>query len=242
MRTCGHSTPPDLLFNTFFATLISCGISNASKKPPGAVPLTQPRRMHSPGVGGYDVAAGTDPGSTLWTAQALPSVIALTQLPPHLADPKFQLQASSLDPALAVEGSDHLIDRRGAVLRVHLDGAGADPPAVLLPFDKLFEVRVAAALRLWRALNGRPPGPNPAVLSEARRNRLIVALRALDARLDGATHRQIASVLFGAGAIPERDWISHDLRDRTARLVRLGVAMMNGGYRRLLLHPYRGRS
>ncbi len=25
-------------------------------------------------------------------------------------------------------------------------------------------------------------------------------------------------------------------------LVRLGVAMMNGGYRRLLLHPYRGRS
>jgi hypothetical protein len=24
--------------------------------------------------------------------------------------------------------------------------------------------------------------------------------------------------------------------------VRLGVAMMNGGYRRLLLHPYRGRS
>jgi hypothetical protein len=23
--------------------------------------------------------------------------------------------------------------------------------------------------------------------------------------------------------------------------VRLGVAMMNGGYRRLLLHPYRGR-
>jgi hypothetical protein len=24
--------------------------------------------------------------------------------------------------------------------------------------------------------------------------------------------------------------------------VRLGVDMMNGGYRRLLLHPYRGRS
>jgi hypothetical protein len=32
------------------------------------------------------------------------------------------------------------------------------------------------------------------------------------------------------------------LRDRTARLVRLGVALMNGGYRRLLLHPYRGRA
>ena len=107
---------------------------------------------------------------------------------------------------------------------------------------ELFEVRIAAALRLWRALNGRRPGPNPAALSEARRNRLILALRALDGRLDGATHRQIAAALFGAQAVPERDWISHELRDRTARLVRLGIAMMNGGYRRLLLHPYRGRS
>jgi hypothetical protein len=115
------------------------------------------------------------------------------------------------------------------------------PTAVLLPLDRLFEVRIAAALRLWRALNGRQPGTNPATLSEARRKRLVLALRALDGRLDGATHRQIAAALFGANAIPERDWISHDLRDRTARLVRLGVTMMNGGYRRLLLHPYRGR-
>jgi hypothetical protein len=167
-------------------------------------------------------------------------VVALTQLPPNLADPRFQLP--SLDPALIVEAGDHLLDRRGAVLRVHLDGTGADPPAALIPFDRLFEVRMAAALRLWRALNGRPPGPNPAALSEARRNRLILALRALDGRLDDATHRQIADALFGAGAVPEREWISHELRDRTARLVRLGMAMMKGGYRRLLLHPYRGRS
>jgi hypothetical protein len=69
----------------------------------------------------------------------------------------------------------------------------------------------------------------------------VLALRALDGRLDGATHREIAAALFGANAVPERGWISHELRDRSARLVRLGVAMMNGGYRRLLLHPYRGR-
>jgi hypothetical protein len=142
---------------------------------------------------------------------------------------------------LAAEGDDYVIQRLGVEMRVHLDSGGVDPTAVLLPFDGLFEVRVAAALRLWRALNGRPPGPNPAALSEARRNRLVLALRALDGRLDGATHREIAKALFGTNAVPERDWISHELRDRTARLVRLGVAMMNGGYRRLLLHPYRGR-
>jgi hypothetical protein len=178
----------------------------------------------------------------LWTAEALPSVVALTRLPPELGHPTFKPKPLLLDPVLAAEGEDYLIARLGAEMRVHLDGSGADPTAVLLPFDGLFEVRVAAALRLWRALNGRRPGPNPAALSEPRRNRLILALRALDGRLDGATHRAIATAFFGADAVPERDWISHELRDRTARLVRLGISMMNGGYRRLLLHPYRGRS
>ena len=38
-----------------------------------------------------------------------------------------------------------------------------------------------------------------------------------------------------------RAWKTHDLRDRTIRLVRFGFDMMRGGYRSLLLHPYRRR-
>jgi hypothetical protein len=197
--------------------------------------------MRSPGAGGCFVAATNDPDATLWTAEALPSVIALTRLPPGLAHPKFKSRRLSLGPILATEGDDYVIERLGVEMRMHLDSGGVHPTAVLLPFDGLFEVRVAAALRLWRTLEGRRPGPNPAALSEPRRNRLVLALRALDGRLDGATHREVAAGLFGADAVPEREWISHELRDRTARLVRLGVALMNGGYRRLLLHPYRGR-
>ena len=197
--------------------------------------------MRSPGAGGYFYPTTSHPNDGLWTAESLPSVIALTRLPPELGNSKFKPKAVSLDHVLAAEGDDYVIERLGARMRVHLDSRGADPPAVLLPLDGLFEVRVAAALRLWRALHGRNPGPNPAALSEARVNRLVLALRALDGRLDGATHREIATSLFGV-AVPKRDWISHELRDRTARLVRLGVTMMNGGYRRLLLHPYRGRS
>ena len=197
--------------------------------------------MRSPGAGGYFLAPKNDPDAALWTAEALPSVVALGGLPPGLAHSELRPQPLALESILAAQGDVYVIERLGATLRVHWADGEVQPTAVLLPLDKLFEVRVAAALRLWRALNGRPPGPNPATLSEARRKRLILALRALDGRLDGATHRQIAGALFGASAIPERGWISHDLRDRTARLVRLGVALMNGGYRRLLLHPYRGR-
>lgn len=197
--------------------------------------------MRSPGAGGYFLATKDDANAALWTAEALPSVVALSGLPPGLAHPELKPRPLAFDSISAAEGDDYVIERLGAKLRVHLVGGETQPTAVLLPLDRLFEVRVAAALRLWRALNGRQPGRNPAALSEARRKRLVLALRALDARLDGATHRQIAAGLFGASAIPERDWISHDLRDRTARLVRLGVALMNGGYRRLLLHPHRGR-
>jgi hypothetical protein len=112
-----------------------------------------------------------------------------------------------------------------------------------LPLDQLFEIRATAAIRLWRALSGRNPGPNPRALPKARRDRLILALRALDGRLDDATYREIASALFSHPGVSDRGWKSHDLRDRTIRLVRLGLGMMmRSGYRQLLLYPYRNRA
>ena len=111
----------------------------------------------------------------------------------------------------------------------------------MLPLDALFEVRLAAARRYWLVLNGRDPGDNPAALSQTQRDHLIDALRALDARLESATYREIAATLFGISRLPERGWKTHDLRDRTIRLCRLGFELMQGGYRQLLLHPYRQR-
>ncbi len=117
---------------------------------------------------------------------------------------------------------------------------GADCPyAVLLPFDRLFEIRTAAALRLWFQLTGRRAGADVGMLTAERRKRFILALRALDARLLGTTYHDIAAGLFDTGPISRRDWISHELRDKTGRLVRLGFKMMRGGYRQLLLYPYR---
>ena len=100
--------------------------------------------------------------------------------------------------------------------------------------DRDFEFRAHAARRLWRTLNDRPPGPPLHVFSAQRRRRLALALRALDARMDSSTYREIAEVLFGAKQISERAWKTHDLRDRTIRLVQTGFALMRGGYRALL--------
>lgn len=67
-----------------------------------------------------------------------------------------------------------------------------------------------------------------------RRRRLALALRASDARTDGATYREIAEVLLPAHRISERDWGTHEVRNRIIRLVKTGFAMVQGGYRTLL--------
>jgi hypothetical protein len=200
--------------------------------------------MRSPGAGGCDFATAADtssPNSVLWTAHALPSVIALTALPADLAGPSLQLSPIPLGLSVAVDGPEHLIAHRDTVFRVHVNDAAIEPTAVLLPLDQFFESRATAAIRLWRGLAGRNPGPNPAALPKARRDRLVLALRALDGRLDDATYREIATALFGDTGVSDRGWKSHDLRDRTIRLVRFGLGMMRSGYRGLLNYPFRGR-
>jgi hypothetical protein len=140
------------------------------------------------------------------------------------------------------DGPEHVLLRGPSAFHLHMSSSGANPPAVLLPLDKLFEVRAAAALRLWRALAKRNPGPNPAALSPQRRKRLVLALRTLDARLQDASYHEIGTVLFDLPDMPDAVWQSHDLRGQVIRLAKLGTDLMQGGYRNLLLYPYRRRS
>ena len=136
----------------------------------------------------------------------------------------------------ASDGWHAVLCIRGAEHRLWL----TEPPAMsisytaVLPLDSDFEVRAHAARRLWRAINGRAPGPAFHELSPQRRERLVLAVRALDGRMDGGPYRAIAEVLFGKKRIPERAWKTHDLRNRTIRLVQSGLALMRGGYHELL--------
>ena len=200
--------------------------------------------MLSPNAGGYDfdtIAETSESSPILWDPRSLPSVVAVAQLPVGLADSKFRLPISALHPLGPGDDPLRLIAYRGTTLRAYIADRRADSLAVVLPLDQLFDIRAAAALRLWHGLIGRPPRHDPAELPATRRDRLVLALRALDGRLERATYRDIAEILFGSGRMPERGWKTHDLRDRTVRLARLGFSLMKGGYRRLLLYPFRGR-
>ncbi len=69
-------------------------------------------------------------------------------------------------------------------------------------------------------------------------------LQALDGTLVGASLRTVADVLFGAEAVTTGWHADGDLRARVRRLVRRGLNLMRGGYRRLaqLPAPEQGRS
>ena len=61
-------------------------------------------------------------------------------------------------------------------------------------------------------------------------------LRAIDGRLDGASYREIASTLLDPDVArqPARDWKGSAAHSRVYRLVKDALALIRGGYRKLL--------
>lgn len=118
------------------------------------------------------------------------------------------------------------------------DGSPDDaaPYAVYLPMDDFFELRAHAARRFWRALNGRPPGPAFRTMPDQLRYYLVLCLRALDAKLGGASYRTIAEVLLGFRGTKE-DWENDRRKSQARRMVAKGMNMMRGGYKSLLHYP-----
>lgn len=198
-----------------------------------------------PAVGGFDFARRIfelEDRAVLWTVTSLPTVTVVAATPDTIRRADTNCATFDRDSITAHDDGEHLIRVGSDVFHVHVLGeVAASEISAVLPMDDLFDVRVAAARRLWLALNARKIPPNPAQLTKQQRERYVLALRALDGKLADASYREIAGVLFGAKRIEDRGWKTHDLRDRTIGLWKLGRDMMEGGYRQLLVYPYRKR-
>jgi len=67
-------------------------------------------------------------------------------------------------------------------------------------------------------------------------------LQPVKRRLEGESYRVIAQSLFRPARIPAgAAWKTHELRDRTIRLARVGLKLMRGGYLELLRYPRKQR-
>ncbi|WP_425338479.1 DUF2285 domain-containing protein [Sphingomonas jejuensis] len=143
-----------------------------------------------------------------------------------------------LDEA-GIEGRHVIVADAAGEHRLWLrDPQPGQPLAAVIPLDKDFLTRIASLLRFQRRLLGRAAGPLPRgwPLTAYRLARLDLMLRALDLRDCGATYRQIAAELGREDAtkLSASDWKMSASRSFVVRLVRDGIAMMNGDYRKLL--------
>ena len=166
-------------------------------------------------------------------------VIAFTALPPDLADPDFRLVPALHDMLSAVD-NDGVIGRPGANPARADRSSGHPPPPILVPFDCLFEIRaVAAAVRLWRALTGHSPRPNP---QSSRRCGAIASSSLCADSTNGLPTPPIArSPVACSATTPLPTETGFRMTSVTARLVRLDFTMIRCSYRCLLLYPYRRR-
>lgn len=109
--------------------------------------------------------------------------------------------------------------------------AEGDPLICVLPLGAAAAIGAQAALAFWRHVAGRRA---PRWRPDPRLDRTTLALRALDGHAAGASYRALAEVLFGPQRVGAHAWKTSSVRDATIRLVRSGMSMMRGNYRRLL--------
>lgn len=176
-----------------------------------------------------------------WSAEADTSAVLLTQIPTILPA-AGNLHSALREPAARgdEDGAHLLFEAGGQTIRiVRLAGVPPDVPlAASVPLDADGFDRMEAIDRLLRALLGRTiPGDGRLTPQQKRRQRFM--LQATDGRMNGATYRDIAGVIFGVDRVASEHWKTSALRDATTALVKDGLAMIAGGYRALLRHRRR---
>lgn len=178
----------------------------------------------------------------MWRADAAPSVLTVEATPAREVDPDvFDVMniPGSVLVLKHVSGAEHLLIGDGRCqLRLDVRSGTVLHGPVRLRYDltgtaavetKLLTLRrLLALLRLGHI-------PRTLVPTDRRARRWMMALRAWDAQMAGAAHRDIAAALFGQATV-DADWTrgSGYLRCRVQRLIRLGNKLVRGGYRQLL--------
>jgi hypothetical protein len=152
-----------------------------------------------------DPVGSSQDQAIFWAPEVLPTIVPIirsTAAPSGKVLGPVDLSAGEIRQAS--DGWHVLLRIQGVEHRLWLK----EPPAVAMPYaaesvlDNDFEIRAHAARRLWRALNGRPAGPAFQELSPQRRQRLTLALRALDGRIEGNNYRVIAEGRLALHASP----------------------------------------
>jgi hypothetical protein len=122
-------------------------------------------------------------------------------------------------------------------IRVH-DERATQGPAVLLPVDSMFELRLDVALRFVRRLGGQRINflPTALRLSAFQKRRLIQLLHAFDVHDAGGGPRDVATEVLTSdrAQLPSVEWKDSHARRKANRLIHDSVALVERSYLKLL--------
>ena len=197
-----------------------------------------------PPNGGCDFVA--DPRNSaliqpiFWTPQVDPAAIILTTGPAP-DGPPFTAEDVHAHVILQYDEALVRLEMRRESFDVALTAlSGPQALAALLILDDLLPDRLTALARFWAAIKNRRAPADPRVTPQ-RQRRARLMLRVVDARVAGASYRQIAALLFPNLKHDSATWVENPVRETTVRLARDGLAFVRGGYRKILRLPRRSR-
>ena len=197
-----------------------------------------------PPNGGCDFVA--DPRNSaliqpiFWTPQVDPAAIILTTGPAP-DGPPFTAEDVHAHVILQYDEALVRLEMRRESFDVALTALSSRQAlAALLILDDLLPDRLTALARFWAAIKNRRALADPRVTPQ-RQRRARLMLRVVDARVAGATYRQIAAQLFPNLKHDSETWVENPVRETTVRLARDGLAFVRGGYRKILRLPRRSR-
>ena len=240
-RSAAPTSPPSSFGETAPTAPNTRRCSSASRAAPSRRTL---QKRRSRGAGGYPFATAPDDLSepVVWRPE-LTAVTVILDATPEGYETAAPVDPRALGALLAdqagIDGRHVIVADAAGEHRLWLrDAKPGRPLAAVIPLDKDFVTRIASLLRFHRRLLGRAAGPLPRgwPLTAYRLARLDLMRRALDLRDGGATYREIAIALGRdeAARLSASDWKMSSARSFVVRLVRDGIAMMNGDYCKLL--------
>jgi hypothetical protein len=177
----------------------------------------------------------------LWSASLMPSVLQMAARPARnpafLFDLSYWTKSATL--VLGEDGGEHVLLRLGN-LSIRLDimtGTLLQGPVTLrCELDCSDDCEAAIeALRLFLRSCRNGGHPTQSMARRLKTRRMIDALRVHDALLQGASIRDVGTMLFGEARVRE-EWSApgEALKSHCRRLIALAREMVSGGYRQLL--------
>lgn len=177
-----------------------------------------------------------------WLPEEDTGSVILIPAPVFIATDSTLPSSPARSADLPTEHSLHLLHDLRNGQRLHLvlpaDGSADQPLSAVIPLGIEGFDRMEALARLLASLHGRAIPPDTRLTRQqlARARRM---LQAVDGQRAGASQLDIAKVIFRLKPIRRDDWQTAPERYATMDLIKDGLAMIAGGYRKLLRHRRR---